>query len=408
MIDRPIRRISDLECYLVGGAVRDQMLGIERGDKDWVVVGATEESMLALGFLRVGRDFPVFLHPETHEEYALARTERKIGKGYKGFDVDTSQTVTLEQDLYRRDLTVNAMALDADGSLIDPFGGKRDLENGLLRHVSPHFSEDPLRVLRVARFAARFHSKGFVVDETTLALMQELAMSGELDYLTAERVLQEVLSALSEDHPSIFFMVLQACSALATLFPEIHPLFERDSGEVSPLSKLDAAARMTHDVEFRFAMLAYLVNRCRTQTDAEAANAASVRRLCKRLKTSRNQQSLAVRTSMFAERIMTLQETPAKETVAMILALNGLRDQKGFSQFMDASSVVLTAMHEDEFKVRQAVELIGECRNCMHETDMKDLVKLFEGDQLRDQVRKAYIESVTRCLEKSAAIRSSE
>ena len=212
---RPITKIEDLECYLVGGAVRDKFLGIERTDRDWVVVGASPEIMLSLDFKAIGKDFPVYLHPETHEEYALARKELKSGKGYKGFVVDVSEEITLEQDLYRRDLTINAMALSTDGNLVDPFGGKQDLENGLLRHVSDHFAEDPLRVLRVSRFAARFYSRGFVVEDSTLDLMKQISNSGELDDLAAERIWQEFQNAILESNPSVFFTTLRYCDALA-------------------------------------------------------------------------------------------------------------------------------------------------------------------------------------------------
>ena len=191
-----MKDLWQVQIYLVGGAVRDQMLGLTVKDRDHVVVGATEQQMLALGYRQVGKDFPVFLHPQTQEEYALARTERKIGRGYGGFSCYASPDVTLEQDLLRRDLTINAMALDADGKLYDPFNGQQDLQQRLLRHVSPAFVEDPLRVLRVARFAARFAAQGFTVAAETLTLMQQIAASGELQALTAERVWQELEKVL--------------------------------------------------------------------------------------------------------------------------------------------------------------------------------------------------------------------
>src|SRR5207344_1247691 len=200
-----------VKIYRVGGSVRDELLGRPDADRDFVVVGATPEIMLASGFRPVGRDFPVFLHPDTHEEYALARTERKHGRGYRGFEFFASPDVTLEDDLRRRDLTVNAMARAEDGTLIDPHGGVADLRAGILRHVSPAFAEDPLRVLRVARFAARF---GFSVASETEALLREIAAGGELATLTAERVWQELAKALMEARPSLFFEVLRRCGAL--------------------------------------------------------------------------------------------------------------------------------------------------------------------------------------------------
>ncbi|MFN3630366.1 MAG: multifunctional CCA tRNA nucleotidyl transferase/2'3'-cyclic phosphodiesterase/2'nucleotidase/phosphatase, partial [Casimicrobiaceae bacterium] len=209
----------ELEVYLVGGAVRDQLLGRPEGDRDWVVVGATPEDMLARGFRQVGRDFPVFLHPITHEEYALARTERKVGAGHLGFQVHAAPDVTLEDDLRRRDLTINAIARDAQGRLIDPWGGCRDLERRILRHVSDAFSEDPLRVLRLARFAARFPE--FSVAPETEALCRRIVASGELATLSAERIWNEVERALVAERPSRFFEVLRSVGALVQLAPEL-------------------------------------------------------------------------------------------------------------------------------------------------------------------------------------------
>ena len=214
-----------MQIYKVGGAVRDRLLGQPVTDIDWLVVGATVEQMLAQGFRPVGDDFPVFLHPQTGEEYALARTERKSGQGYGGFTFFASPDVSVEDDLIRRDLTINAMAEDAQGQLYDPYGGQRDLEARLLRHVSPAFAEDPLRVLRVARFAARYAPLGFHVADETLALMRQLSESGELQALTAERSWKEISRALMEPRPDVFFQVLRDCGALAELLPEVDALF---------------------------------------------------------------------------------------------------------------------------------------------------------------------------------------
>ncbi len=214
---------DDLDVYLVGGAVRDELLGLVVTERDWVVVGATPEQMLSLNFKQVGKDFPVFLHPQTNEEYALARTERKAGHGYSGFEVHASAEVSLEQDLLRRDLTINAIARDSAGNLIDPCGGRADLNNTRLRHVSDAFTEDPLRVLRTARFAARLHSKGFRIAPETLSLMRATAASGELNYLPGERLWVEMEKALATDSPWIFIEVLQQCGALDELFPNWQP-----------------------------------------------------------------------------------------------------------------------------------------------------------------------------------------
>ncbi len=242
-----------MDMYLVGGAVRDKWLGRTGGDRDHVVVGASPEAMVQLGYRPVGKDFPVFLHPETHEEYALARTERKAGHGYRGFTVHAAPDVTLEQDLARRDLTINAMAETGDGRLVDPYGGLADLQNRVLRHVSPAFVEDPVRLLRLARFAARFAPWGFTVATETMALLQEMVRAGEIDHLVPERVWTETRKALAEPAPSVFLQVLREAGALAILFPEIDALYgipqrpeshpEIDCGLHLELS-LDMAARL--------------------------------------------------------------------------------------------------------------------------------------------------------------------
>lgn len=218
-----------MQIYLVGGAVRDELLGLSVQDRDWVVVGATPNDMLKQGFKQVGADFPVFLHPKTREEYALARTERKQGRGYHGFSVYSAPDVTLEEDLTRRDLTINAMAKSDTGELVDPFGGQQDIENRRLRHVSDAFTEDPLRILRVARFAARFQPLEFHVSEETMKLMDTMVNNGEVDHLVSERVWQETQRALHEKEPGTFFEVLRACGALAVLIPELVPTERFDS-----------------------------------------------------------------------------------------------------------------------------------------------------------------------------------
>jgi tRNA nucleotidyltransferase (CCA-adding enzyme) len=217
--------LKTTRTYLVGGAVRDALLGVQATERDWVVVGSTTEDMLDNGFKQVGASFPVFLHPKNGEEYALARTEKKQGHGYHGFNVDFHPGVTLEEDLKRRDLTINAIARDEDGSLVDPYGGQRDLEQKVLRHVSDAFVEDPLRVLRVARFAARFAAFGFRVHPSTLVMMQEITRSGELQHLAAERIWREVELAMKTEKPSVFVSVLRECGALEVLLPEVNRLF---------------------------------------------------------------------------------------------------------------------------------------------------------------------------------------
>src|SRR5512135_2462122 len=248
-----------MKTYTVGGAVRDELLGLPVQDRDWVVVGATPEEMVRQGFRPVGKDFPVFLHPETQEEYALARTERKTARGYKGFQVYAAPEVTLEEDLARRDLTINAIAKDAQGNFIDPHHGRDDLQAGILRHVSPAFVEDPVRVLRVARFAARF---GFRIADETLELMRTMAVNGEVDALVPERVWQELARGLMEKKPSRMFDALRTCGALARIMPELDALFgvpqpeqyhpEIDTG-VHVMLVVDYAAAQGYELPVRFA-----------------------------------------------------------------------------------------------------------------------------------------------------------
>ncbi len=262
-----------MKTYLVGGAVRDRLLGLATQDHDWVVVGATPERMVELGYTPVGKDFPVFLHPQTHEEHALARTERKSGRGYHGFTVLTSPEVTLDEDLARRDLTINAIAQDEDGTLVDPHGGQADIQARVLRHVSPAFAEDPVRILRLARFAARFDT--FSVAPETATLMQQMVQSGEADHLVAERVWQEVSRGLMERHPSRMFEVLRACGALERLMPEVDRLWgvaqradyhpEVDTG-VHLMMVLDMAAHLEAPLNVRYACLCHDLGKGNTPT----------------------------------------------------------------------------------------------------------------------------------------------
>lgn len=299
-----------MQIYKVGGAVRDRLLGRPVTDHDWVVVGATAEQMLAQGYRPVGTDFPVFLHPDSGEEYALARTERKSGVGYGGFTFHASPEVTLEEDLIRRDLSINAMAEDDHGNLTDPYHGKQDLENRLLRHVSPAFAEDPLRVLRVARFAARFAGLGFKVAPETLELMRQLSKSGELQALTAERSWKEISRALMEDHPQVFIQVLRACGALQQLMPEVDALFgvpqppahhpEIDTG-VHTLAVLEQAAKHAQPLTVRWACLLHDLGKGTTPEAEWPRHIAHehrglklIEKVCKRFKVPRECQELAM------------------------------------------------------------------------------------------------------------------
>jgi tRNA nucleotidyltransferase (CCA-adding enzyme) len=298
-----------MKTYLVGGAVRDSLLGLSPKERDWVVVGASPEELLALGYTPVGKDFPVFLHPTTKEEYALARTERKTGPGYTGFAFHADPDVTLEEDLARRDLTINAIAQDEDGTLIDPYHGQADLDAGTLRHVSAAFVEDPVRILRIARFAARFAKYGFKVAHETNALMRNMVDNGEVDALVAERVWKEFEKALAEDRPSAFFKVLRGCGALAKLFPEIDRLYgvpqpeqhhpEIDTG-VHVMMVLDQATQLSADPRVRFAALTHDLGKGTTPQEEwprhighEARSVKLVHELCDRLRIPNDYRDIA-------------------------------------------------------------------------------------------------------------------
>ena len=299
-----------MQVYLVGGAVRDQLLGHPYHEKDYVVVGATPEQLLAQGYQPVGKDFPVFLHPESKEEYALARTERKSGHGYHGFEFYTDVNVTLEDDLIRRDLTINAMAMDDHGTVYDPYHGQDDLNHKILRHVSPAFAEDPLRVLRVARFAARYALYGFTVADETIELMRQLAESGELEALTPERVWKETSRALMEDHADVYFEVLRACGALKVLFPEIDALYgvpqrpeyhpEIDCG-IHTMMALQQACKANYSLDVRFAVLVHDLGKALTPKAElprhimhEERGIKPVTEVCERLKVPTQTKQLAL------------------------------------------------------------------------------------------------------------------
>lgn len=343
-VDPVNRRVN---VYLVGGAVRDKLLGLPIKDRDYVVVGATPAQMEARGFKMVGADFPVFLHPETKCEYALARTERKTAPGYKGFSVHAAPDVTLEQDLARRDLTINAMAESEAGELIDPYGGAADLRAGLLRHVSPAFVEDPVRVLRVARFAARF---GFRVADETLALMRALVAAGEMRHLVAERVWAELSRALGEREPAVFFEVLRACGAHAELFPEIEALFgvpqppqhhpEIDTG-VHTLMALTQAARLTPDVRVRFATLVHDLGKATTPREAwprhighEQRGVAPIKTLCQRLRVPTEFRELAEGVSRFHLHCHRALELRPDTVLKTLEALNAFRKPERLEAFV--------------------------------------------------------------------------
>lgn len=339
-----------MKTYIVGGAVRDRLLGLPVADHDYVVVGATPDEMLALGFQPVGKDFPVFLHPQTHEEYALARTERKSGHGYKGFKVYAAADVTLEEDLLRRDLTINAMAEDETGELIDPYGGQRDLAGNIFRHVSAAFAEDPVRILRVARFAARF--TGFAVAPETNALMRQMVDNGEVDALVPERVWQEVARGLMDAQPSRMFRVLRDCGALAKLFPEIDRLFgvpqpsqhhpEIDTG-IHIMLVIDWAARQGLSLPVRFAALTHDLGKGVTPPERwpnhhghEAKSVDLVRTLSERIRVPADCRDLAIAVARDHGNVHRALELRPGTLVELLERIDAFRRPERFEEFLQA------------------------------------------------------------------------
>ncbi len=361
-----------MQVYLVGGAVRDRLLGRPVSERDWVVVGATPAELERAGFIPVGRDFPVFLHPQTREEHALARLERKTGPGYRGFTTEFSPDVTLEDDLKRRDLTINAMAEDSGGAIIDPHGGQRDLQDRLLRHVSPAFAEDPVRILRVARFAARYAPLGFRVAPETLELMRRMVAEGEAASLVAERVWTETEKALGEPSPDVFIQVLRDCGALAVVFPEIDALFgvpqpekwhpEVDTG-VHQLLSLRQAVRLGGGVAARFAVLMHDLGKGRTPADKlpahhghEDAGVALVEAFAARLRVPNHLRELAVITSRYHTHVHRALELRADTMLRTLEACDALRRPERFADFLlacEADARGRTGLEERAYPQRE-------------------------------------------------------
>ncbi len=339
-----------MKIFSVGGAVRDKLLGLPVKDRDWVVVGATPQQMLDQGFRPVGKDFPVYLHPRTAEEYALARTERKSGKGHTAFQFTSDPGITLEEDLARRDLTINAIAEDANGQLIDPYGGQRDIANRVLRHVSPAFAEDPLRVLRVARFAARYRHLGFRVADDTLALMSALTASGELDHLSAERVWQETDLALGESSPRTYIEVLRACGALRALLPEVDRLFgvpqradyhpEVDTG-LHILLALDQATTLSDNPAVRFAVLVHDLGKGITPAAIlprhighEEGGVPLVNQVCDRLRVPQRYRQLAVAVTRYHLLCHKIESLRPATILKILKGLDAFRQPDNMAQFL--------------------------------------------------------------------------
>ena len=401
-----------MQIYLVGGAVRDSLINYPSSENDWVVVGATPEQMTALGYKPVGQDFPVFLHPKTGEEYALARTERKSGHGYKGFEFYTSTEVSLEEDLIRRDLTINAMAQDDTGHIIDPFGGQKDLEKKLLRHVSEAFTEDPLRVLRVARFAARYAHLGFTVAPETMELMKSIVAKGEMEFLVAERVWKETSRALTEQSPQVFFEVLKACNALEVLLPEVDALFgvpqradyhpEIDTG-IHTLMALEAATKLTDCEAIRFAVLVHDVGKAITPEDVlpshsghEKRGLPLVKAICDRLTVPNRHRQLAMAVTEFHLHCHKALELKPATLLKLFQSIGAIRSPDKLRDFLTCCEADIKGRAGFEDAAYPSKDYLLAALEAVSQADISDLVAQgISGAEIGKQLNQRQIQHLT-------------
>ncbi|WP_153448210.1 multifunctional CCA addition/repair protein [Vibrio algicola] len=400
-----------MEIFLVGGAVRDKLLGIASHDQDWVVVGSSPEQMLSQGFRAVGLDFPVFLHPKTQQEYALARTERKSGQGYNGFECFYAPDVTLEQDLARRDLTINAIAEDAQGTLYDPYGGQADLENKILRHVSDAFSEDPLRVLRVARFAAKLAPLGFRVAPETLTLMKSMADSGELTHLTAERVWQEWHKSLTTSAPQVFLQVLKDCDALKVILPEIDALFgvpqpekwhpEIDTG-IHTLMVAEQAALLSSQVSVRFAAQVHDLGKGVTPESEWPSHKMHchtglnlIKALSTRVKVPNECRELALLVCQHHSNIHRAAELKASTALKLLSQLDAWRRPERFKQVLlccQADHQGRKGLERQPYPQAKRLQAYYQAANAIDVSDI--IAQGFQGKAIRGELDKQRIASI--------------
>lgn len=409
-----------MEMYLVGGCVRDELLGLPVQDRDWVVVGATPEQMLQQGFQQVGKDFPVFLHPKTKEEYALARTERKTGQGYYGFVCNADPSVTLEQDLARRDLTINAIAKSEDGKLIDPYNGQQDLAHKILRHVSPAFSEDPVRILRVARFAARFAPLGFTIAPETLKLMTEMVNAGEVDALVAERVWQEMLKALKEQTPTVFFTSLRDCGALARIFPALNNLWgvpqkkeyhpEVDTG-VHVMLALQQAVKFTTKAEVRFAVLCHDLGKGLTpkaewpsHKGHEERGIKPIQEWCNTYRVPNEFKELALKVAKWHLHAHRAAELRADTMLKLLHGLDAFRNPENLDDYLIACQADSTGRTGMENKPYPAAEIIRAAFVAATNVDVQQLIQQgFTGEKLGLELTKTRVLAIQSSLDKLAS-----
>jgi tRNA nucleotidyltransferase (CCA-adding enzyme) len=400
-----------MKIFLVGGAVRDKLLGLPVKERDWVVVGARPQDLEAQGYKPVGKDFPVFLHPRTKEEYALARTERKTAAGYRGFEVHAAPEVTLQEDLRRRDLTINALAEDQAGNVMDFYDGRRDLEQRLLRHVSPAFAEDPVRILRTARFAARFKHLGFRVADETVTIMRGMVQSGEVDTLVPERVWQELARSLSERTPAEFFEVLHGCGALARIFPEIERLFgvpqparyhpEIDTG-VHTLLVLTEAARLSTDSCVRFAALTHDLGKGATPREQwphhyghEKRGVELVDGLCDRLKAPNPFRALAAHVARYHLHCHRARELRAATTLKLLERIDAFRRPRRFEQFLLACEADARGRKGMQDRDYPQAGTLRAARRAAADVDAGALARAgFNGEALKTALREKRIAAI--------------
>ncbi len=399
-----------MQVYLVGGAVRDEQLGLPARERDWCVVGATPDELINNGYKQVGKDFPVFLHPETGEEYALARTERKTAAGYHGFAFDTSADVTIEDDLSRRDLTINALAKDSNGQLIDPFGGLKDLEKRLIRHVSDAFVEDPVRILRAAKFSARFADLGFRVAPETRTLMRKMVANGEADALVPDRVWKETEAALAGPNPRLYFEALRACGALRIIFPEIDALFgipqpaqwhpEIDTG-LHTMMVVEAAEKLSDDIEVRFAALVHDIGKG-TTSPAELPSHAGheqrgnkmIRKMAERLPVPRNCRDLALIVAEYHTHSHRAFELRDDTVVRVFEKADAFRRPQRFEQFLlacEADARGRTGFENRDYSQATHLRIAFAAASTV---DAASIANSNDDAQIRDEIRKARVDAV--------------
>ena len=409
-----------MKTYLVGGAVRDEILGYPFKEKDWVVVGATVDDMLSAGYQQVGKDFPVFLHPETKEEHALARTERKTAAGYKGFEVHASPDVTLKDDLIRRDLTINAIAKDENGEYVDPYNGIADIKDKILRHVSNAFAEDPVRILRIARFMARYAHLGFSIADETIKLMKEMVLAGEVDALVAERVWQEMQKALTEKTPTAFITTLRVCGALERILPELDCLFgvpqpiehhpEIDTG-IHTLMVLEQACLLSKAGDVRFAALVHDLGKGTTPKKEwprhiahEARGADIVKKVCQRLRIPNEYRDLAERTARFHLHYHRALELKPATIVKTLEQLDAYRKPERFEKFLLASEADARGRTGYENKDYPQGNYLRQALTVTKDIDIDELRSLgYENMALANKIREVRIKAVSQLKTSLAA-----